>query len=131
MSAARSRAVAWVGRTLQQQVDFLPYIDVFWTRAIVAVLMILRPIDLRARRGGIETRPSPLKRAERSDCPCGRTLDASLQGLLAMTVERGPLASLTRPLPSVPDLHARACLDLRDGDQSVRREMVTASQNCG
>ncbi|MCK1741617.1 DHA2 family efflux MFS transporter permease subunit [Bradyrhizobium sp. 139] len=52
-SDAASQAVAWVGRTLQQQVDFLAYIDVFWTLAIVAVLMIptaavLRPIDLSA-----------------------------------------------------------------------------------
>jgi len=52
-SDAASQAIAWVGRTLQQQVDLLAYIDVFWTLAIVAVLMIptaavLRPIDLRA-----------------------------------------------------------------------------------
>ncbi|QOZ75645.1 EmrB/QacA family drug resistance transporter [Bradyrhizobium sp. CCBAU 53351] len=50
-SDAASQAVAWVGRTLQQQVDLLAYIDVFWTLAIVAVLMIptaavLRPIKL-------------------------------------------------------------------------------------
>ncbi|RXH42793.1 DHA2 family efflux MFS transporter permease subunit [Bradyrhizobium zhanjiangense] len=52
-SDAASQAIAWVGRTLQQQVDLLAYIDVFWMLAIVAVLMIptaavLRPIDLRA-----------------------------------------------------------------------------------
>lgn len=52
-SDAASQALAWVGRILQQQVDFLAYIDVFWTLAIVAVLMIptaavLRPIDLSA-----------------------------------------------------------------------------------
>lgn len=56
-SDAASQAVAWVGRTLQQQVDFLAYIDVFWTLAIVAVLMIptaavLRPIDLSAPARG-------------------------------------------------------------------------------
>lgn len=56
-SDAASQAVAWVGRTLQQQVDFLAYIDVFWTLAIVAVLMIptaavLRPIDLGAPARG-------------------------------------------------------------------------------
>ncbi|HEX9212848.1 MAG TPA: DHA2 family efflux MFS transporter permease subunit [Bradyrhizobium sp.] len=56
-SDAASQAVAWVGRTLQQQVDFLAYIDVFWTLAIVAVLMIptaavLRPIDLHAPARG-------------------------------------------------------------------------------
>lgn len=52
-SDAASQAVAWVGRTLQQQVDLLAYIDVFWTLAIIAVLMIptaavLRPIKLGA-----------------------------------------------------------------------------------
>jgi DHA2 family multidrug resistance protein len=52
-SDAASQAIAWVGRTLQQQVDLLAYIDVFWMLAIVAALMIptaavLRPIDLRA-----------------------------------------------------------------------------------
>jgi multidrug resistance efflux pump len=41
----------------QQQVDFLAYIDVFWTLATVAVLMIptaavLRPIDLGAPARG-------------------------------------------------------------------------------
>lgn len=56
-SDAASQAVAWVGRTLQQQVDFLAYIDVFWTLAIIAVLMIptaavLRPIDLNAPARG-------------------------------------------------------------------------------
>ncbi|MGW1424445.1 DHA2 family efflux MFS transporter permease subunit [Bradyrhizobium manausense] len=56
-SDAASQAVAWVGRTLQQQVDLLAYIDVFWTLAIIAVLMIptavvLRPIDLGAPAKG-------------------------------------------------------------------------------
>ena len=56
-SDAASQAVAWVGQTLQQQVDFLAYIDVFWTLAIVAVLMIptaavLRPINLGAPAKG-------------------------------------------------------------------------------
>ncbi|WP_027524370.1 DHA2 family efflux MFS transporter permease subunit [Bradyrhizobium sp. Ec3.3] len=56
-SDAASQAIAWVGRTLQQQVDFLAYIDVFWMLAIIAVLMIpvaaiLRPIDLRAPARG-------------------------------------------------------------------------------
>ncbi|MBR0774635.1 DHA2 family efflux MFS transporter permease subunit [Bradyrhizobium diazoefficiens] len=54
---AAAQALAWVGRTLQQQVDFLAYIDVFWTLAIIAVLMIptaavLRPIDLGAPARG-------------------------------------------------------------------------------
>ncbi|MCK1737971.1 DHA2 family efflux MFS transporter permease subunit [Bradyrhizobium sp. 138] len=56
-SDAASQALAWVGRTLQQQVDLLAYIDVFWTLAIIAVLMIptaavLRSIDLRAPARG-------------------------------------------------------------------------------
>lgn len=54
---AASQAVAWVGRTLQQQIDFLAYIDVFWTLAIIALLMIptaavLRPIKLGAPSRG-------------------------------------------------------------------------------
>ncbi|MCK1651530.1 DHA2 family efflux MFS transporter permease subunit [Bradyrhizobium sp. 149] len=56
-SDAASQAVAWVGRTLQQQVDLLAYIDVFWTLAVIAVLMIptaavLRPIKLGAPARG-------------------------------------------------------------------------------
>ncbi|MBB4365942.1 DHA2 family multidrug resistance protein [Bradyrhizobium sp. CIR18] len=56
-SDAASQALAWVGRTLQQQVDLLAYIDVFWTLAIIAVLMIptaavLRPIKLGAPARG-------------------------------------------------------------------------------
>lgn len=56
-SDAAAQAVAWVGRTLQQQVDFLAYIDVFWTLAIVALLMIptaavLRRIDFGAPARG-------------------------------------------------------------------------------
>jgi len=56
-SDAASQAVAWVGRTLQHQVDLLAYIDVFWTLAIIAVLMIptaavLRPIKLGAPAQG-------------------------------------------------------------------------------
>ncbi|MET4116481.1 DHA2 family multidrug resistance protein [Bradyrhizobium sp. JR4.1] len=56
-SDAAAQAVAWVGRTLQQQVDLLAYIDVFWTLAVIAVLMIptaavLRPIKLGAPARG-------------------------------------------------------------------------------
>jgi DHA2 family multidrug resistance protein len=52
-SEAASQALAWVGQTLQRQVDFLAYIDVFWTLAIIGALMvplalILKPIDLSA-----------------------------------------------------------------------------------
>lgn len=54
---AASQALAWVGHTLQQQVDLLAYIDVFWTLAIIAMLMIptaavLRSIDLSAPARG-------------------------------------------------------------------------------
>jgi DHA2 family multidrug resistance protein len=54
---AASQALAWVGRTLQQQVDLLAYVDVFWTLAVIAVLMIptaavLRPIKLGAPARG-------------------------------------------------------------------------------
>jgi MFS transporter, DHA2 family, multidrug resistance protein len=47
-SDAASQAVAWVGRTLQQQVDLLAYIDVFWLLAMVGVIMV--PIALTLRR---------------------------------------------------------------------------------
>ena len=54
---AAAQAVAWVGKTLQRQVDLLASIDVFWTLAIVALLMIptaavLRRIDLSAPARG-------------------------------------------------------------------------------
>jgi MFS transporter, DHA2 family, multidrug resistance protein len=50
---AASQAVAWVGRTLQHQVDLLAYIDVFRTLAIIGAIMVpvaltLRTIDLGA-----------------------------------------------------------------------------------
>lgn len=56
-SDAASQAVAWVGKTLQQQVDFLAYIDVFWSLAIIVALLIpiaatLRSIDLGAPARG-------------------------------------------------------------------------------
>lgn len=56
-SDAASQAIAWIGRTLQQQVDFLAYIDVFWSLAIIAALLIpiaatLRSIDLGAPARG-------------------------------------------------------------------------------
>ena len=52
-SDAASQAVAWVGQTVQRQADLLAYIDVFWTLAVVGLLMIplalvIRPIDLGA-----------------------------------------------------------------------------------
>jgi DHA2 family multidrug resistance protein len=50
-SDAASQAIAWVGQTLQKQIDFLAYIDVFWTLAVVGALMIplaliIKPVDL-------------------------------------------------------------------------------------
>jgi len=52
-SEAASQAIAWVGQTLQHQIELLAYIDAFWSLAIVGAVMIpvaliLRPIDLRA-----------------------------------------------------------------------------------
>ena len=52
-SEAAAQVTAWIGRTLQSQVDFLAYIDVFWTLTVIGVLMfplalIIKPIDLRA-----------------------------------------------------------------------------------
>jgi DHA2 family multidrug resistance protein len=49
--------VAWVGQTLQHQVDLLSYIDVFWTLAMIGAVMIpvalsLRPINLKAPARG-------------------------------------------------------------------------------
>jgi len=50
---AASQAVAWVGQTLQHQIDLLSYIDVFWTLAVIGAIMIpvaltIRSIDLSA-----------------------------------------------------------------------------------
>jgi MFS transporter, DHA2 family, multidrug resistance protein len=52
-SDAASQAVAWIGQTLQQQVDLLAYIDVFWLLAVVGAIMVpiammIKPIDLAA-----------------------------------------------------------------------------------
>src|SRR5215831_6199753 len=49
-SDAASQAIAWVGQTLQHQVDLLAYIDVFRSLAIIGAIMIpiacsLKPID--------------------------------------------------------------------------------------
>src|SRR5258708_15015176 len=54
-SDAASQAVAWVGQTLQRQVDLLAYIDVFWLLMGVGAIMIpvpliLQPVHLRAPR---------------------------------------------------------------------------------
>lgn len=52
-SDAAGQAIAWIGQTLQRQVDLLAYIDVFWSLAMVALVMIpiallMRPINLAA-----------------------------------------------------------------------------------
>jgi MFS transporter, DHA2 family, multidrug resistance protein len=52
-SDAAGQAIAWVGQTLQQQVDLLAYIDVFRSLAIIGAIMIpislsLKHIDLKA-----------------------------------------------------------------------------------
>jgi DHA2 family multidrug resistance protein len=56
-SDAAGQAVAWVGQTLQHQVDLLAYIDVFWTLAIIGMIMVpvalsLRSINLKAPARG-------------------------------------------------------------------------------
>src|SRR5579864_9410076 len=52
-SDAAGQAIAWIGQTLQQQVDLLAYIDAFRSLAIIGALMVpiaftLKSIDLRA-----------------------------------------------------------------------------------
>jgi MFS transporter, DHA2 family, multidrug resistance protein len=54
---AASQAIAWIGQTLQRQIDLLSYIDVFWSLAIIGALMvplalIMRPINLGAAPKG-------------------------------------------------------------------------------
>ncbi|HZR75947.1 DHA2 family efflux MFS transporter permease subunit [Bradyrhizobium sp.] len=54
---AAAQATAWVGQTLQHQVDLLAYIDVFWTLAMIGAIMVpialsLRSIDLQAPARG-------------------------------------------------------------------------------
>jgi DHA2 family multidrug resistance protein len=56
-SDAASQAIAWVGQTLQRQIDLLAYIDAFWSLAVVGALMVavalsLRSIDLSAPTRG-------------------------------------------------------------------------------
>jgi DHA2 family multidrug resistance protein len=56
-SDAASQAIAWVGQTLQQQIDLLSYIDVFWMLMMVGVTMIpialiIKPINLGAPSRG-------------------------------------------------------------------------------
>jgi DHA2 family multidrug resistance protein len=56
-SDAASQAIAWVGQTLQHQVDLLAYIDVFRSLAIIGAIMIpialsLKTVDLSAPARG-------------------------------------------------------------------------------
>ena len=56
-SDAAAQAIAWIGQTLQQQIDLLSYIDVFWSLAVIGAIMIpvalpLRRIDLGAAPRG-------------------------------------------------------------------------------
>jgi DHA2 family multidrug resistance protein len=52
-SDAASQAIAWVGQTLQHQINLLAYIDAFWSLAMVGLVMIplalvVKSIDLSA-----------------------------------------------------------------------------------
>jgi MFS transporter, DHA2 family, multidrug resistance protein len=56
-SDAAGQAIAWVGQTLQHQIDLLAYIDVFWTLAVIGAIMVpvalsMRSIDLNSRARG-------------------------------------------------------------------------------
>jgi len=56
-SDASAQAIAWVGQTLQRQIDLLAYIDVFWLLMLVGavlipVALIIKPIDLKAPARG-------------------------------------------------------------------------------
>jgi DHA2 family multidrug resistance protein len=56
-SDAASQAIAWIGQTLQRQIDLLAYIDVFWLLMVVGIIMIpvalvIKPIDLSAPANG-------------------------------------------------------------------------------
>jgi Alpha amylase, catalytic domain/Major Facilitator Superfamily len=56
-SDAAGQAVAWVGQTLQHQIDLLAYIDVFWKLAVIGAIMVpvalsLRSIDLSSPTRG-------------------------------------------------------------------------------
>jgi DHA2 family multidrug resistance protein len=54
-SDATGQAIAWVGQTLQHQVDLLAYIDVFWALAIPGLLMI--PVALSVKSIDLSTPP--------------------------------------------------------------------------
>jgi DHA2 family multidrug resistance protein len=56
-SDAAGQATAWIGQTLQRQIDLLAYIDAFWSLAVIGAIMVpvalsLRRIDLGAPAKG-------------------------------------------------------------------------------
>jgi DHA2 family multidrug resistance protein len=56
-SDAAGQAIAWVGQTLQHQIDLIAYIDVFWTLAVIGAVMVpvalsMRSIDLNSPARG-------------------------------------------------------------------------------
>src|SRR6201995_3572647 len=55
-SDARSQAIAWIGQTVQQQVDLLAYIDVFRALAIVGALVFAVALTLRKLEIGVPMR---------------------------------------------------------------------------
>ena len=46
-SDAAAQAIAWIGQTLQHQINLLAYIDVFWSLAVIGAIMI--PVSLSLR----------------------------------------------------------------------------------
>src|SRR5579872_1408447 len=61
-SDAAAQAVAWVGQTLQHQVDLLAHIDVFWILAMFGAVMVpvaltSRSIDLKASARSLTDHP--------------------------------------------------------------------------
>lgn len=52
---ASGQAIAWVGQTLQHQIDLLAYIDVFWTLAMIGAVMV--PIALSLRKVNLGAAP--------------------------------------------------------------------------
>jgi MFS transporter, DHA2 family, multidrug resistance protein len=55
-SDAAAQAIAWVGQTLQRQIDLLAYIDVFWSLAIIGAIMVpvallIKPVKIGTPKG--------------------------------------------------------------------------------
>ncbi|MBV9457843.1 MAG: DHA2 family efflux MFS transporter permease subunit [Bradyrhizobium sp.] len=53
---ASGQALAWVGQTLQHQIDLLAYIDVFWTLAVIGLIMVPIALSLRTIELGAPAR---------------------------------------------------------------------------